>query len=152
MKPPRLAFSLLALAVCQWTFAQGEATVIPGSALRSSSVTPAVTPPPAAAQQPAASVVVPLQGDTSEPRVIRGNDRVIAAPAPVAPVTGPANSFRFEEAPILEVIHAILRDIVKVDYMVHPPITGTVTLATRGRVSADQAVYLLESALRAELA
>ena len=35
------------------------------------------------------------------------------------------------------------------DYLIHSPLTGNVTLATRADVSADQAVYLLESALQA---
>ena len=47
-------------------------------------------------------------------------------------MTGSSNTFRFEEAPILDVVHVVLRDILKVDYMVHPPISGTVTLATKG--------------------
>ena len=148
MKPPRLVLGIVALFACQLALAQGEATVVPGSALRSNSVSPAPAAP-APVRPPSATVVVPLPDPATEPRIIRGNDRLIAAPPPVAPLGGAANSFRFEEAPIAEVVHTILRDIVKVDYMIHPPISGNVTLATRGRVSADQAVYLLESALLA---
>jgi general secretion pathway protein D len=64
-------------------------------------------------------------------------------------LTGSSNTFRFEEAPILDVVHVVLRDILKVDYMVHPPVSGSVTLATKGAVSADEAAYLLEGALLA---
>ncbi|MFC5500512.1 type II secretion system secretin GspD [Caenimonas terrae] len=82
-------------------------------------------------------------------RIIRGTDRVVA-PAPAAvPLTGTPNTFRFEDAPLLDVVHIILRDILKVDYMIHPPVTGTVTLATKGDISPDDAAYLLESALLA---
>jgi general secretion pathway protein D len=59
------------------------------------------------------------------------------------------SSYKFEEAPIADVVHILLRDVAKVDYMVYPPLGGSVTLATRGDVSADQAIYLLESALQA---
>ncbi len=84
-----------------------------------------------------------------QPRIIRGTDRVVAPPKRIAPITGPANQFRFEDAPVAEVANVILRDIVGVDYVLHPPLNGTVTLATRGRVSADEAMTLLESALYA---
>ena len=84
-----------------------------------------------------------------QPRIIRGTDRVVAPPKRSAPITGPANTFRFEDAPVAEVANVILRDIVGVDYVLHPPLNGTVTLATRGRVSADEAMTLLESALYA---
>ena len=84
-----------------------------------------------------------------QPRIIRGTDRVVAAPKRIAPISGPANQFRFEEAPVAEVANVVLRDIVGVDYVLHPPLNGTVTLATRGRVSADEAMTLLESALYA---
>ncbi len=40
-------------------------------------------------------------------------------------------------------------DILKVDYVMHPPLQGTVTLATRNPIPPDQAVFLLESALQA---
>ena len=131
----RFALTLVALAACQLAAAQGEALILPGSTLSTG------TPAPAADK----ALPQPLGG----PRIMRGTDRVIAAPAPVVPLTGQPNTFRFEDAPILDVVHIILRDILKVDYMIHPPVTGTVTLATKGDISADDAAYLLESALLA---
>lgn len=73
----------------------------------------------------------------------------MALPKPAAAVEGAANAFRFEDAPLVDVVHVIMRDILKVDYLIHSPLSGNVTLATRGDVSADQAAYLLESALQA---
>ncbi|EER61699.1 general secretion pathway protein D [Acidovorax delafieldii 2AN] len=58
-------------------------------------------------------------------------------------------SFNFEEAPVAEVVRTILGDVLKVDYVLHPPLSGTVTLATRSPMPPDQAVFLLESALQA---
>lgn len=52
-----------------------------------------------------------------------------------------------ESAPIGEVVSAIMGDIVKTGYVVHPPLVGTVTLNAPGGVTPDQAVYLLEAAL-----
>ena len=84
-----------------------------------------------------------------EPRIIRGNDQVLAPANNKGQVTGAPAAFKFEEAPLSEVVGLILRDIVKVDYVVHPPINGTVTLATQGEVPPDQAIFLLEAALQA---
>lgn len=84
-----------------------------------------------------------------EPRIIRGNDRVIAPAKPTPYIEGAALSFNFEEAPVAEVVRTILGDILKVDYVLHPPLSGTVTMATRNPMSPDQAVFLLESALQA---
>lgn len=85
----------------------------------------------------------------SEPRIIRGNDTVIAPPNPVAAITGPEAGLRFEEAPLAEVVHTVLREIAKVSYVIHPPLGGTLTLSTQGNVSADYAMLLLENALQA---
>lgn len=88
-------------------------------------------------------------GDSTGPRMIRGNDRLFQPIAANRGVTGPSSSYKFEEAPIVDVVHIMLRDVAKVDYVVHPPLAGTATLATKGDVSPDQALYLLESALQA---
>lgn len=83
------------------------------------------------------------------PRIIRGNDKVLSPPAQPAAVEGAASAFKIEDAPIADVVHVILRELLKVDYVLHPPFTGTVTLVTRGEVPADQAAFLLETALQA---
>ncbi|MFM8898785.1 MAG: type II secretion system secretin GspD [Burkholderiales bacterium] len=57
--------------------------------------------------------------------------------------------FNFEETPVADVVRVVLGDILKVNYVLYPPLVGTVTLSTREAVAPDQAVYLLESALQA---
>ena len=84
-----------------------------------------------------------------EPRIIRGTDKVLAAPVQPPAVEGAPSAFKIEDAPIADVVHVILRELLKVDYVLHPPFNGTVTLVTRGEVSADQAAFLLETALQA---
>ncbi len=96
--------------------------------------TPTPAPPPAVAEQP---------------RILRGNDQVLAPPSNKGQITGSASGLKFEEAPLADVVSLILREIAKVDYVIHPPINGSVTLATQGEISADQAVLLLEAALQA---
>ncbi len=99
---------------------------------------------PALAQiEPAPEAAVP------EPKIIRGNDVVIAPPKVTGVVQGTAAGLKFEEAPLADVVHVVLREIAKLDYVIHPPINGTVTLSTQGNVTADDAVFLLENALQA---
>ena len=86
---------------------------------------------------------------TELPRIIRGNDQVLAPPRPAVEITGKPAGLKFEEAPLADVVSLVLREIAKVDYVIHPPINGSVTLATQGEVSPDQAVLLLEAALQA---
>jgi general secretion pathway protein D len=125
MKPYQYALTALAAVTCHWASAQ----------------TPVVASAPAAAS--AASTA------SEEPRIIRGNDRMTAPSAAVAPIVGAASAFNFEETPIADVVRVVLGDILKVNYVLYPPLTGTVTLSTREAVAPDQAVYLLESALQA---
>ena len=99
---------------------------------------------------PAASVDKPAEAPDaarSEPRMLRGNDQVIAPPKAAPALTGAPISFSFEEAPIAEVVRTILGDLLRVEYVLYPPLNGAVTLATRTAVQPDQAVFLLESAL-----
>lgn len=86
---------------------------------------------------------------STEPRIMRGTDKVLnidkSEPIPKgAPVT-----FRFEEAPVAEVVRTILGDMLKLDFVMHPPLQGTVTLTTRNAIDPDTAVFLLEAALQA---
>ncbi|HMA07209.1 MAG TPA: secretin N-terminal domain-containing protein, partial [Ramlibacter sp.] len=133
----RFVLAAIALAVCR--LAYGDST------LPSDPVVPpgwAPAPEVKATQDPASL-------SDGKPHIMRGTDVIIAPPKSGGAVVGSANAFRFEDAPLVDVVHVILRDILKVDYLIHSPLTGNVTLATRANVTADQAVYLLESALQA---
>lgn len=97
---------------------------------------------PGAGEQPSAEPVA-----SGSPRILRGNDTVVAPPKAVPLIGGAPISFKFEEAPIAEVIRTILGDLLKVDYALYPPLNGSVTLSTRAPVEPDKAVFLLENAL-----
>lgn len=75
-------------------------------------------------------------------------------PAPQQPVQlfGDAVSLNFEQAPLTEVVHAIMGDILELDYVVEHPIDGEVTLRTRTPVPRDQLLGILESLLQANKA
>jgi len=103
----------------------------------------------ASAPSDAASAAAPAADARSEPIVIRGDDRVVAThKVPGPPTKGMVSSFKFEDAPIGEVANVMLNDLLKVSYVVHPPLNGKVTLITRGPVDADKAMLLLEQALQ----
>ncbi|MDM7462906.1 MAG: type II secretion system protein GspD, partial [Tepidimonas taiwanensis] len=86
----------------------------------------------------------PAQGE----RIVRGTDRVVG-PNRAQAVDGPNTALRFEAAPLADVVHAILRELLQVSYVVHPPLNGSVTLSTGQPVSAERALVLLEAALQA---
>jgi general secretion pathway protein D len=90
----------------------------------------------------------------SEPTLFRGTDEVIRMPTPQQPVQlfGDAVSLNFEQAPLTEVIHAIMGDILELDYVVEHPIDGEVTVRTRTPVPRDQLIGILESLLQANKA
>lgn len=159
----KFALTAVALAVCQIVAAQttaASAEAAPNqapsaaapSAAPSTSASPADTGP--AVAKPAGAGITPppaAQANTpaTEPRIIRGNDRVIAPGKAAQRFEGAPISFNFEEAPVAQVVRTILGDILKTDYVLYPPLGGTVTLATRTPVTPDNAAFLLESALQA---
>ena len=175
MNSPRYALAVTMLAVCQLVQAQTEplaqpvvptatgivegasASAVAQPATSSPPITPAPTQPPSRVEgeKPQASATVSAEAKTppaaasAEQRIIRGTGQVIAPPKGMPPLTGAPVSFRFEEAPVAEVVRTVMGDILKVDYVMHPPLQGTVTLATRAPIPPDQAVFLLESALQA---
>jgi general secretion pathway protein D len=87
----------------------------------------------------------------STTRFYKGSDVVLAPPRPgvqSAPATQNV-SFKFEQAPVREVIHAVLGELLGFTYVLHQPIGGTVTVSTAAPVPADQALSLLEAMLQA---
>lgn len=130
------------------TAMQGEAA----DATRQSMAGTAETSPARPAVEGESGQAGEAPGAAEEPRIIRGNDRVIAPPrAAVAPGAAATKTIelKFEQAPIAEVVIAILEDVAGVDYVIHPPLAGTITLSTRRAISADQAMLVLESVLQA---
>lgn len=143
--PRALAVAALAALALQAPVASAQAPAVDKAATPegASGPAPAAKPPaPPALDKPP---LVP-----GEPSVqLRGNDRVIAAPKPTTAIPGTNVGLRFEAAALADVVAVVLREIAKVDYIIHPPINGTVTLATQGPVTAEQAFVLLETALQA---
>lgn len=85
------------------------------------------------------------------PMLFPGSDVAIRVPRPRVPVTmhGEAVSLRFEEAPVADVVHAILGDLLQADYSIVSPISGEITLHTHQPVPKAHMLGVLESLLQA---
>ncbi|MFK8050469.1 MAG: type II secretion system secretin GspD [Halioglobus sp.] len=92
------------------------------------------------------------KGETRAEAVLyRGNNQQVKIPSRKMPIKllGDSVSLNFEKAPLSEVMHAIMNDILALDYMVDHPVKGEVTLRTRTPVPRDQLLGILESLLKA---
>jgi general secretion pathway protein D len=89
--------------------------------------------------------------ERAEPVLYRGNDSQVRLPQPQAVVkfVGDDVSLNFEQAPLDEITHAILGDILQLDYLVDRPLEGKVTLRTRTPIPRDELLVVLESLLKA---
>tara|TARA_R110001592_G_scaffold215025_2_gene468286 strand:+ start:54536 stop:56716 length:2181 start_codon:yes stop_codon:yes gene_type:complete len=87
----------------------------------------------------------------SDPTLYRGNNRQVNMPAVQEPIRflGEDVSINFEQAPLSEVMHAIMGDILQLDYVVDQPIKGEVTLRTRTPIPRGELFAVLESLLKA---
>lgn len=101
-----------------------------------------------------------LQGDSPgaeaspearAPTLITGNDRVVKLPSAKAVQISQSGaiSLKFEQAPVTDVVHAVLGDLLKVGYTIHQPIGGEVTVHTRAPVPPSEVLAILESVLAA---
>ena len=87
--------------------------------------------------------------DKAEPRILTGTGKLLGEAKPVPAVKEASVKLSFEDAPLSQVVRTVLGDILGLDYVLHPPINGTVTLSTQKNIPGDQALYLLETALQA---
>ncbi len=109
------------------------------AAVSTEAITSAVAAEAQRAQQPA------------EPIIYRGTSEQIRMPDAAPPVTflGEDVSLNFEQAPLSEVVHAVMGDILGLDYIVDQPVQGNVTLRTRSPIPRAQLLEVLESLLTA---
>lgn len=106
--------------------------------------------PYVAEDAPTVTVDEEKKGDF-EPTIYEGNDRQVRLPKARAAIRldGEAVHMNFEEAPLSDIVHAILGDTLKLDYVVEHPIKGKITLRTRSPMPRDQLLETLESLLQA---
>lgn len=85
----------------------------------------------------------------TKPRILDGTGKLLGEAKTFPAVEGKPVKLNFEDAPLAQVVRTVLGDILSLDYVLHPPITGNITLSTRSTIPADQALNLLETALQA---
>jgi general secretion pathway protein D len=87
----------------------------------------------------------------AEPLILRGDQAMFRTPRPTGAqaVAGDPVSLDFEQAPVTEVVHAILGDILAVPYVVNQPVAGSLTIHTAQPLPRDQVLPVLESILQA---
>tara|TARA_R110000823_G_scaffold295738_5_gene415664 strand:+ start:45286 stop:47478 length:2193 start_codon:yes stop_codon:yes gene_type:complete len=156
---PALAVGLLALTSCTAMQTSEQSAESPAG-----SESPPLIFPELGEKPPVADKSAPLLAEQapqdlpehvdSEPTIYRGTDEVFRQPPAQPPVRllGDAVTLNFEEAPLTEVVHAIMGDILELDYVVEHPINGQVTLRTRSPIPRDQLLEILESLLTANQA
>lgn len=138
---PQLALAAALLAGCATNpgheFQPPPAQTLSGVAERAQ--------PRLAATDPAASA-----DERAEPLLYPGSDLMIAPPAARSGVSsqGEKVSLRFEKAPIEEVVHAVLGDLLGIDYAIVTPLTGEITVYTQRPVARDQVLDLLTDLLQ----
>lgn len=89
--------------------------------------------------------------ERADPVILKGSDRQVKMPQVRKGVSldGEAVSLNFEEAPLTDVVHAILGDILELDYMIEHPVNGEITLRTKTPIPRNQLLEILESLLQA---
>ncbi len=82
--------------------------------------------------------------------LVRGHDRLYAPPGPRPPVHLSDNriSLNFDQAPVTEVVHAVIGDLLGLPYVIHQPVAGTVTIQTHNPLPQDQILAVFESLLQ----
>jgi general secretion pathway protein D len=85
------------------------------------------------------------------PTIVKGTDVMIAKPSArgAVSVSGKGVKLHFESAPVTEVLHAVLGDLLKLDYAIVGPLAGEITIHTQAEVPRDQVLTLLDAVLQA---
>ena len=145
-----LAFMLSGCAAMEPSSTSSSAIMEAGVAGVASS---AAAQEPTALSSSAAGLAETIASDDSrlKPTLYPGTDQHVKLPPAQTPVKffGEDVSLNFEQAPLGEVMHAIMGDILALDYIVDHPVQGKVTLRTRTPVPRDQLLGILESLLKA---
>ncbi len=137
---------LLVSACAQWPSEQAVAPA--ASSGRPAAQLPAAAKEPLADERSAGDAG---QQERVAPVIYKGTDRQVRMPQPSEPIrlVGEDVSLNFEEAPLAEVVHAVLSDILNMDYIIDHPVQGNVTLRTRTPIPREQLLTVLESLLQA---
>lgn len=148
-------FSCVAIAVALGLGGCASAPVRPMSLTGGASAAPAlanqvVERSPLLAEPVGASADVrsAAQEDRRRQRLYPGNDQVVnlSARKPVGR-NGEAITLNFDRAPLVDVVHSILGDVLKKPYSIEAELPGEVTLRTAGPLAQSDVGQVLEATL-----
>ena len=93
----------------------------------------------------------PEQQPTKEPLILRGDDQLFQPPRPLPQGvrSGDPVTLDFEQAPVTEVVHAVLGDILQLPYVINQPVAGSLTIHTIQPLSREQLLPVFEALLQA---
>jgi general secretion pathway protein D len=93
----------------------------------------------------------PEQQVAKEPLILRGDDQLFKPPRPLPEGvrSGDPVSLDFEQAPVTEVVHAVLGDILQLPYVINQPVAGSLTIHTVQPLSREQLLPVFEALLQA---
>ncbi|MEM1153952.1 MAG: secretin N-terminal domain-containing protein, partial [Pseudomonadota bacterium] len=143
---------VLALSSCASTYTSKESGAPSPDPAGSGKSVDASAPLATSAAEIAQAKIDGEEDDESfEPTLYRGNNQQVRVPPVQEPIRflGEDATVNFEQAPLSEVMHAIMGDILQLDYVVDQPIKGEVTLRTRTPIPRDELFAVLESLLKA---
>lgn len=113
---------------------------------------PPVEPAPAAASAAPAGPAPAEEATTEErePVYLLGTDQLVRMPEkrPAVRIQGEDVALNFERAPLTEVVHTILGDLLQMNYSLDQPLTGEITLHTRAPIPRQQLLPILETVLQ----
>lgn len=91
------------------------------------------------------------ESDRVKPKLYPGAGEQVRLPQPSDPVrfVGEDVSLNFEQAPLDEIVQAVMGDILELDYLIDHPVQGKVTLRTRTPIPRDELLGVLETLLKA---
>ena len=93
----------------------------------------------------------PEQQQVKEPLILRGDDQLFKPPRPLPQGvrSGDPVTLDFEQAPVTEVVHAVLGDILQLPYVINQPVAGSLTIHTIQPLSREQLLPVFEALLQA---
>ena len=147
-----LAASLVFLTGCATQATRGDLATTADDPALAALAAAGVSPVSGLAAGPMRIDTEPEDEDSiAEPTIIRGNDTMFRQPPPQPPVALREGevSLSFEQAPVTEVAHAILGDVLQVPYVINQPVSGELTIHTHTPLPRDQLFSVFESVLQA---
>ena len=125
--------------------------IAPGSTFSPAPVSPSSSAPaPAPSVESGAATPKPAEAGSAPPATTT-NPPAAAQPSPsIQGLSGGGVSLRFDNADIVDVVQAVMGDVLKLDYLLDPAVQGRVTFRSSSAVQPAHLLGVLETALASQ--